>query len=75
VTGFYNLQRCRQPVMQSGAFGYVQVFDECLPKTVKSFILHLHFFYQYYSVRFLSFLKKEVPNEWFDSTKTTKLPQ
>ena len=25
VTGFYNLQRCRQPVMQSGAFGYVQV--------------------------------------------------
>jgi hypothetical protein len=25
VTGLYNLQQCRQPVMQSGAFGYLQV--------------------------------------------------
>jgi hypothetical protein len=23
----------------------------------------------------IKILKKEVPNEWFDSTKTTKLPQ
>jgi hypothetical protein len=38
-------------------FSYFSKY-QCLPKTVKSFILHLHFFCQYYSVRFLFFLKK-----------------